>query len=106
LEKIDVQKKIDDAIDLNKILKPYVGISNKEIKRTAKKQSFKQVHVQNKKHQKKNAKHMQNRKYRKNKLKKNKTAGQVGQLLASTVIFFKNTAAAQLLGQQLNTVIN
>jgi hypothetical protein len=25
LEKIDVQKKFDDATDLNKILKPYVG---------------------------------------------------------------------------------
>jgi hypothetical protein len=45
---------------------------NKEINRTTKKQSFKQVHVQNKKHQKKNAKHMQNQKYPKKKKKKKK----------------------------------
>jgi hypothetical protein len=53
LEKIDVQKKIDDATDLNKILKLY-----KEIKRTAKKQGYKQLHVQKKKRPKKKAKHL------------------------------------------------
>jgi hypothetical protein len=43
--------------------------------------------VQNKKHQRKNAKHTQNRKYQKNKKIKNRTASQIGQLMASAVIF-------------------
>jgi hypothetical protein len=50
--------------------------------------------VQNKKHQRKNAKHTQNRKYQKNKKIKNRTASQIGQLLALAVIFKKNIATA------------
>jgi hypothetical protein len=40
------------------------------------------------------------------KKKKNRFAGQIGQMLASVVILKKNTIVAQLLGQQLNIIIS
>jgi hypothetical protein len=78
LEKIDVQKNSTMLPIWTKFWNRTLEQRNKENRQ---KQSYKQLHVQNKKHPKKNAKHMQNQELKKLKIKKNGKKGQVGQLL-------------------------